>query len=386
MISWVHSVIKSLFGPSFSMGWSFRSLFSGRTNPPRTSQTPQPPESSIRFTGFRDLSPAVPPEYYEPRPLPWFSYEGGEWRRAILAASDETDAATGQPPLDKIRVVTWNIDAFVPAPGARITAALSHLQQLVSSPPEPFTADTPIVIMLQEMRESDLNIIQETAWIRERFYITDLDPAQWPTYYGTTMLIDRRLRVKGVFRVRWKSNMGRDGLFVDIEAGAREGQGDGKGEGEGGSSRTLRFCNSHLESLRADPPRRPAQMATAAEHLRLSTVHGGVLAGDMNAVQPFDGQIGGENGLTDAFLALGGEEGSAEGHTWGYQSPKWQQHYGQGRLDKVFCCGGLEARQLVRIGVDVRVDDKEALEALKEKGFGPWVTDHYGLMAELAIV
>ncbi|KAI9765465.1 MAG: hypothetical protein M1835_007376 [Candelina submexicana] len=142
--------------------------------------------------------------------------------------------------------------------------------------------------------------------------------------------------------------MDRDGLFVDIAVKSPNTS----------SSRTLRLCNTHLESLVADPPLRPDQVALAAKHLQDPSVHAGILASDFNAIQPFDRTLHTDNGLQDAFLDLGGQEDLEEGNTWGYQSMREvRDKFGPKRMDKVCYCGGVEVGRLKRIGVGVRVEE-----------------------------
>lgn len=316
-----------------------------------------------------DQFPGLPPEHYTPQPQPWFQFEGDSWKE-ITSQPEQT--TTESPPSSKLRVLTWNIDALIPFDKPRMAAALRHLEAMVSAPPAPFTAETPAVILLQEMREGDLDMIQDTPWIQRGFTITDVDPGYWPVAnYGTTMLVDRRLPVTGVFRVPYASRFGRDGLFVDLAV----------------DTRRLRLCNTHLESLPSVNPVRPAQVAAAAQHLHAPGVHAAVMAGDMNAIQPPDRAIAADNGLQDAYLELGGVEDVDEGFTWGYQSAEWMRlRFGCSRMDKVFYAGGIAARRLVRIGVDVRVDEADVVQRMQDEGLGGWVTDHYGLMAEMEIL
>jgi tyrosyl-DNA phosphodiesterase 2 len=52
----------------------------------------------------------------------------------------------------------------------------------------------PLVIMLQEMIESDLQQIQSASWIRDSFLITDRSTEYWESpMYGTTTLIEKRV-------------------------------------------------------------------------------------------------------------------------------------------------------------------------------------------------
>ena len=237
--------------------------------------------------------------------------------------------------------------------------ALEYLYQLISALP----TSTRFIIFLQEMTSSDLDLIQSAEWIRQSYHLTDISPQNWLSRYGTTILIDRRLHVSSAFRVRYTSNMGRDAFFIDIKDA---------------TPTTLRFCNTHLESLRAEPPLRPAQVKLASEHLKDANVDGGVIAGDFNAIQDFDQTLHTANGLGDAFLEGGGKEGSEEGWTWGMQSMyDARQRFGCSRMDKIWYCGRAKVENLEKIGTGVKVEVKDA-EHL-------YVTDHLGLMADLTV-
>jgi tyrosyl-DNA phosphodiesterase 2 len=224
------------------------------------------------------------------------------------------------------------------------------------------------------MLVSDLQLLQSTPWIRDHFRLTDLDSTYWESgYYGTCTLIDRRLPIMDVFRVHYTpTKMERDGLFVDIAAG---------------EEKVFRFCNTHLESLIADPPLRPAQMAIAAKYMHAPVVHASFLAGDLNAIQPFDRTLHTANCLKDAFIELGGKEDSDDGYTWGQQAQtKLREMFGCSRMDKVFYCGDVKLKKLERIGVDVEAEAEEDKQVLKQQGLEKaWVTDHLGLMAEFVI-
>jgi tyrosyl-DNA phosphodiesterase 2 len=303
---------------------------------------------------------------------PYFTYATD--RKTWLPSTD-TSAPPPSPSIDlcNIALITWNIDFVLPLTSARLSAALSHLKSLLfpslSSPPA-----TPTIVFLQEMLVSDLQLLQSTTWVRENFCLTDIDDKYWESgHYGTATLIDRRLPVKDIFRVHYTpTRMQRDGLFVDITAG---------------KDQVLRFCNTHLESLVADPPLRPAQMTIAAQYLHAPTVHASFLAGDLNAIQPFDRTLHSDNGLKDVYLEMGGKEDSDEGHTWGQQAQtNLRQTFGCSRMDKVFYSGGATVKRFERIGVDVEVEAEEDKQLLIEQGLDKgWVTDHLGLMVEFAI-
>ncbi|KAI9720023.1 MAG: hypothetical protein M1812_003149 [Candelaria pacifica] len=308
---------------------------------------------------------------HDPIPQDHYSFRNQEWH------------PISKPPHPKppellvpthLRLITWNIDAAIKS-GARLrmTAALHHLKSLLIAPTHP---DIPTIIFLQEMDPADIQQIQNTSWIRELFYITDIDTKNWgAAFYGTITLISKKLDIQKVFRIHYRTDMDRDGLFVDITVKSQKT----------GSERLLRLCNTHLESLVANPPLRPAQVALAAMHIQDPTVDAGILAGDFNAIQPFDRTLHTDNKLQDAFLTLGGQEDTEEGYTWGYQSTRdVRERFGPARMDKVCFCGGVEVESLERIGVGVRVEEGKRAK-MKSWGALDWVSDHYGLMADLVV-
>ncbi|TKA63274.1 hypothetical protein B0A49_08953 [Cryomyces minteri] len=373
--------------------------------------------SSIR-SKLASPPPQEPVDFYAPRRQPWYMFdstsrgwkEAPGWQKDSPVTPASTVAGSRERAWDgrRIDLITWNIDVLIPCGHIRMTAALSHLQRLIL-PQDPEGAQgqnsndgsqerAPVVVFLQEMSPDDLALIASTPWIREHFNVTDTKNTYWDGKgYGTTSLVDRRLDIAGCFRVMWVSRFERDGLFVDVllppsasasaSASSKTEKKDNSQQEEREGRRTLRLCNTHLESLVADPPFRPQQVAAASRHLHAPDVHAGVLAGDCNAIEPFDRTLAAEHGLSDVFLTLGGREDSEEGFTWGYQSgARVREKFGCSRMDKVLVCGGVVARGLERVGVGVRVSEGDRAEM---RGHGleeGWVTDHYGLNARLEIV
>lgn len=295
-----------------------------------------------------------------------YAFAAGSWQISTAKLS--------LPTVSTIRLITWNIDAQAQGGPLRMTSALRYLEALMNS----FPPSLPLIICFQKMVPNDLKLLQAAPWIRARFALTDTDPMNWRTpYIGTVTLIDRRLHVSRVFRVYYKdTQMDRDALFVDISANPASSTGP----------RILRLCNTHLESLANQPPLRPVQLAEASQHLHAPSVHAGILAGDLNAIEPLDRTLPAANGLKDAYLETGGQEDCEQGYTWGSLSyAELREKYGCGRLDKVLCCGRAEVRSLQRIGVGIKVD--EAKRA-KMRSFGAleFVSDHYGLVADVVVL
>lgn len=339
-------------------------------------------QKAMKQSGIQKKSPDhVPWKPDEPWPQAYYSWdaEAEIWQPiktppASPPANDQAQSSS----ITAIALYSWNIDFMLPCAAARMNAALAHLEGHTSQLP-PATA---AIINIQEATPSDLITISQTPWVRSGFYMSDLDSYAWGSgMYGTTTLVDRRLEVASCFRVHYaETRMERDALFVDVTTAAT-------------APRRVRFGNSHLESLALDPPRRPAQMRVAAQHLHAGggELAGAVIAGDFNAIQPFDVTLHADNDLQDAYLESGGREGAEEGATWGQQAhPATRARFGLSRMDKAFFCGeDIKLQGFERIGADVVVgeDKKEQRDKLLQLGFEKaWVTDHLGIKATFSFV
>lgn len=186
------------------------------------------------------------------------------------------------------------------------------------------------------------------------------------------MLIPKSMTITDVFRVHYvRTTMKRDALFVDVDMGGK----------------TIRLCTTHLESLTAIPPKRPQQLAKAAEYLHKA--HVGILGGDLNAIQDFDRDLPSRNDLKDAYLEMGHVEGALVGMTWGQMAATFsRKRHGLTRMDKMLFCGAVEVEDLQTFGMDVQVEDESDRQKLirqegLEKG---WVTDHLGIKAIFRLV
>ncbi|KAI3320923.1 endonuclease/exonuclease/phosphatase family protein [Xylariaceae sp. AK1471] len=323
----------------------------------------------------------------EPHAQAFYGFDGAtETWKAATPSSTEGSGPKSEPgeKITRLALFSWNIDFMLPFAKSRMDAGLAELRTRVSALPK----GTAAVIFLQECLEEDLGTIGEKQWVRDGFYRTDLDSENWASgHYGTTTLVDRRLAVTDVFRVHYyHTRMERDGLFVDVAFDGARNEEDGEGERK--NKKVVRFCNTHLESLVPEPPVRPHQVELVAEFMNDGNVHGALMAGDFNAIQPFDRTLHSDNNLKDAYLELGGEEDSEEGYTWGQQAATdLREMYGCSRMDKVFYCGGLKVDRFERFGRDVLVPgERERKEILKlgfEKG---WITDHLGVFVEVEVL
>ncbi|KAH9909621.1 Endonuclease/exonuclease/phosphatase [Xylariomycetidae sp. FL2044] len=313
---------------------------------------------------------SVPWQPNQPHAQPCYSFSDTKQAWEPLEAKKQNHAGHG---FTQLTVYSWNIDFMLPHAESRMNAALGHLESRLSS----LSHSTAAVIYLQECVASDLATVAEKKWIRDRFYITDLDTSYWASgFYGTTTLIDRRLPVQSCFRVHYeKTNMERDAFFVDVLLGSDQ-------------DKVIRLCNSHLESMAFDPPFRPPQVQLMAKYMHEAGVHGALAAGDFNAIQPFDKMLHADNDLKDAYLDLGGKEDTDEGYTWGQQAATvLRERFGCSRMDKVFFCGNLKLHRFERFGADILLSEDSERDELVGLGFEkPWITDHLGVMTEVSIV
>ncbi|KAJ6491799.1 Endonuclease/exonuclease/phosphatase [Mycena vitilis] len=282
-----------------------------------------------------------------------------------------------QPTEAPCSLLSWNVDFSAPLVVRRFQAVLTHLEQLLS----PHLASPPLgptIILLQEIHNSCFQSLLTNAFIREFYKLTNITSRQ---SYSTVTLVPKSLAalVSSVSRIPFpETRMQRDCLYVDLDILLPES-----------TSKTkvlrLRIANTHLESLSGfGDTARPKQLAVIGKLLTADKVDGGLVAGDMNCISPSDQNTPEEVGLTDAWLGTarptesGAEDlvdeadtGEAEGHTWGYQ-PKCE--YPPRRLDKILTVGKLKAVDIQRVGVGLKLEDRDA-----------WVSDHYGLLAKIVV-
>jgi tyrosyl-DNA phosphodiesterase 2 len=305
-------------------------------------------------------------------PQPFYTFHANEWRPSHSSVRSPPPLSQTPPPFHSLNLITWNIDFMAPYPQSRMSAALAHLHDLVDKIP----TTSAIIIFLQEMQQksefpttehtaNDITQLQNAAFVRKKFHMTDLGSLNWEAHYGTVTLVDRRLDVRQVARQHFMSEYGRDALFVDVGVAGEK------------KEKVCRLCNVHLDSLAG--PARPAQWRDLAGLLQQDSLAASIVAGDCNANQPRDRTEPQDHGFKDAYLECGGIEGGEEGATWGFQSTHWKR-YGRKRLDKVAFWGDLEVKSLERIGVQVEVAEERVVKELEELGKLPYATDHYGLM------
>lgn len=232
----------------------------------------------------------------------------------------------------------------------------SHLEQ---SDGGNDVSPVPSCILLQEIDGDAMPVILQNQWVREHFIVVPTSTKHWPSpRYGNVTLISNTVpSVSAQSLVFGNSRMGRNAVIVDVHLLASGSD----------TPALLRIANVHLESLPEGTPMRPEQLLSTAELLRADGVRAGVVAGDMNPIDPRDATIPAEAGLTDAYR--GGDDDESN-FTWGYQP---RSRFPPCRMDKILHTGNasLEVDAPNRIGVGLKM------------ATGQWVSDHYGLMTTI---
>lgn len=180
------------------------------------------------------------------------------------------------------------------------------------------------------------------------------------------------MSISKVFRVHYEhTDQERDALCIDIQAI---------------DDQTIRICSTHLESLIANPPLRPKQLAAAAKLMR--EADSSILGGDLNAIQPFDKTLHSDNDLKDAYLETGGKEDDQTGMTWGQMAAtRERERFGLTRMDKLLYYGNLEVSHFETFGLDAIVEEDEIAKSMVQNGGldKAWVTDHLGIRGDFRI-
>ena len=244
-----------------------------------------------------------------------------------------------------LRVVSWNIDFMAPGRPSRASAAMAHLKEVFGDPPPP------LVVMLQEVHSQSLEAILSHSWIRNNFVLSNVEA---PDRYFTLMMVSQQVQAETWFRMPLPSRMGRDALVVDIPVLP-------PGKEAKNTSRFLRLCTTHLESLpeAEEKEQRPLQLAQISALLKApptarAQIIAGLVGGDMNPISPIDAA---SHEAEDVKLRDVWEDtpappipprkpfqkdltyGRARGNTWGYQSPGPRARK---RFDKFFNSGSAE--------------------------------------------
>lgn len=295
------------------------------------------------------------------------AYQYRSDKNAWRHVSDRKNAAQIHHP-SSLTVVTWNIDYQSPNVEARTEGVLRHLEGFVFQGKEPEAC----CIMLQEVHPQALEHLLADEWVRTHFTVTPISPAKWPIPdYGNVTLVSHSVIVSSAAILTFAySQHGRGAVVLDLKLNTAAND---------SREITLRMINTHLESLLEGTHVRPLQLAVLASLVRKKEeVKGGVIVGDMNAIEVSDERLALDVGLKDAWRKPNQDPA---GFTWGHQSPS--EKFPPGRLDKVLY---VERRKLYtvdeprRIGIKLAPIDEYGVPIPEE-----YASDHYGLSASLRV-
>lgn len=105
----------------------------------------------------------------EPTHQPWYEHTATTGWQPVQEVSEYSKVVV----IDKVSLLSWNIDQFRAYEKERMEAALKFLEDYLSQLPQ-----RPI-IMLNEVLSSGLDIIRLQPWIREGYYLTDISHEFW---------------------------------------------------------------------------------------------------------------------------------------------------------------------------------------------------------------
>jgi tyrosyl-DNA phosphodiesterase 2 len=273
-----------------------------------------------------------------------------------------------------VRIFTWNINCDRRVWEDRIEGVLRHLERLTAkykdSEQKNGHEGEACVVMLQEVTKDMLEqYIVTDKWVQSRFAIVPIEHEKWPqhAYFGNVTLVSRDLDVQSAEIVHYASSRNqRTGLVVRIRMSLT---------GKEDDSHVIVFGNTHLESMAAGEKLRPGQLKDMAHLLKEDDVEGGVIAGDMNAIDESDRVLGRKLGLKDAYK---GKDSDPKGFTWGHYRPHENDHP-PGRLDRIYYLPKRKytVDEPTVFGADVTVTTKEDEEHS--------LSDHCGLATVLHV-
>lgn len=327
-----------------------------------------------------DLPDAGPPAFQR-----WHVFDNSASKWAAVqpghVINTKNSPSTSQAP--KLRLLTWNIDAFGESHESRMEGILSEVQQMRTG------VSGPDIVFFQEVSRKALNYLLQHAWVRETWILSEADETNWANVpFATVILLshaqfgidggnfgseaecistlataassDALFSLGPVWRVNYPSRYNRDALCCDIFWNR---------------TTRIRLINVHLDSLPMQPNRRPRQVAIVASLLRTAGVDYGIVAGDWNPVMEEDKGLVQLNGLVDAWEHL---HPDVEGFTWGLDG--MGAPFPPNRLDKVAVLGLRP--------VDMKVVHpgtvSTTMEAEGEEEKMPW-SDHSGLICTFSL-
>lgn len=113
----------------------------------------------------------------EPFQQPYFEFTDGAWKRRNPLSSPKANTGSSSE-VGRFSILSWNIDMMRDLSYQRMRVALSHLRTHLDGKAEP------AAIMLNEMVDTDLELMKLTDWIQRDYYMTDITEENWEGGYG----------------------------------------------------------------------------------------------------------------------------------------------------------------------------------------------------------
>jgi hypothetical protein len=259
-----------------------------------------------------------------------------------------------------LKVVSWNIKFNSPGPATRVASILQYLRHIFGNDPDQ------MAILLQEVCQESADEILKNKWVQENFAVVGQEPPQIlrraiarPARYFTLAMVSKNLRIDNTFRMTLPSQMGRDGLFIDLPLKSPSKLPIDK------TTDVFRLCTTHLESLAAGKSLRAKQLRLITKKLNEQTettsVIAGLVGGNMNTLYASEITLHRQFGLQDAREDISSSSSTTtfqsddrevarpgmHGHTWFDQSKKNERM--PKCLDRFLYTGGMQTLPLAEI-------------------------------------
>jgi hypothetical protein len=207
-----------------------------------------------------------------------------------------------------------------------------------------------MAVLLQEACQDAADEILKSKWVQKHFAVVGEEPPQilqggmkTPARYFTLAMVSKNVRINNTFRMTLPSEMGRDGLFIDLSMKSRLKSTSKLPTDK--ATDVFRLCTTHLESLAEGKALRAEQLRLNTkkrnEQTERSSVIAGLVGGDMNSLHTDEATLHQQFGLQDAWEDICTSSATMsqrddrevgrtdmDGHTWFNQSKK------NGRISK----------------------------------------------------